>query len=219
MTFKKIFILFSAALFAVHVISAKDFEGTISMVKESYYDTSLYVFTIKGGLVRLDVKNSANITVQSLIIDSDVPKIIALSQNLKLFTIITLKKENLQKSLDFKVTSTANNKIIDGYKCTQWRVRNESLNTEVAYWIYESNINIFLKAVTLLCYTDEYKNLFEYFVQISPKPGYLPILTEEWTLLREEKSKTKITNITSKEVSSKVFQVPADYKLLRSQRN
>ena len=122
----------------------------------------------------------------------------------------------MQKSDEYKVSSTGNNKIIDGYKCFQWRVRNESVNTEVSYWICESDIDVFLKTITTLCYTDEYKNFFEYFIQIPSKPGYLPILCEEWTLLREEKSKTKITSITRKEVNSKVFQIPSDYKLLRN---
>ena len=215
MTGKKTFIKFLCLLLSIYSLSANEFEGSLTMVKRSYYDTTIYIFTVKGNMVRLDLKNAAKQTIQSLIIDLNTPKIIALSPNLKLYTYINLIKGTIKQSDDFKVTVTENNKMIQGYKCYQWRVRNESLNTEVSFWINKSDITFYEKTVTLLCNTDEYKNIGDYFMQISPKPGFLPILTEERTLLREEKSKTTITNITRKTINSNVFQVPQDYKFLR----
>jgi hypothetical protein len=165
-------------------------------------------------MIRLDQKNSNKEIIQSLIIDLNTEKITALSPNHKLYTNIQKKRLSAKNLSDIKVIATENFKIINGYKCFLWRVRNETKKNEASFWVYNSGYSFFQKAVQLLSCTEDYADLFGDFDQIETN-GSLPILSIERTLLREEKAKIMVTKISPTKISSHLFEIPEGYKYLR----
>jgi hypothetical protein len=210
----KLFIPFLVFLIFFEKSFAGDFEGNLMMVKETFYDTTFYQLTVQKNLIRIDQKNSQNVIVQSIIVDTKNDKIIALSPNHKLFTEIQVKFSNQGGKNDLSIIPTQSFKIINGYKCYLWRVRNENLNSEISYWVYNSEFGFFQKAIRLLNSTEDYSNIFSSFPEIEKGTG-LPIMTIERTLLREEKARITITSINNRKVNSDLFIVPSDYKCLR----
>jgi hypothetical protein len=194
--------------------TANEFEGNLIITEETFYDTTYYYFSVRNNLVRMDQKNSQKQIIQSLIIDLDQEKITALSPNHKLYTNIQTNNKSFFNKNEIVVMPTHNFKIINGYKCYLWRVRNEPMNSEVSYWIYDSGYSFFDKTIALLSGTEDYSNLFKAYIQINNTCG-LPILSVERTLLREEKSKITVTNFTGRKVNPKLFEIPEGYKYLR----
>jgi hypothetical protein len=202
-------------LFAIFQKSnANSFEGNLTIIKETFYDTTFYYLSVQNNLVRIDQKNSQKQIIQSLIVDIKEEKITALSPNHKLYTQIDTKRRNPNNKNEIVVIPSQNYKIINGYKCFLWRVRNESMNSEVSYWVYNSGYEFFHKTVQLLNGTEDYSNLYNTFSQIDNVNG-LPILSIERTLLREEKVKITITHLSNKKVNPNIFHVPEGYKYLK----
>jgi hypothetical protein len=215
MASKKIVVIVGILLSCSVLSRAGDFEGRIIMCKQTPYDTTFYEFSVKEKMVRMDIKNSFAQIMQSLIINLESEKIIALSPNHKLYT--TLKKEhrtNYSKE-DYELIKTPNFKYIDGYKCYLWHVRNKPLNSDISFWVTDKGFSFFPKVIKLLNYTEDFTELSNYFIQTEPDSTFFPVQIIERTLLKEEKSKVLVTKISSETVNSKIFEVPMDYKLLR----
>ena len=198
----------------VHHLSANGFEGNITLVKQTFYDTTYYTFTVKGKLVRIDEKNARLQIMQSLIIDLQHKNITALSPSQKLFTTIQQLNAPVSQK-DFTVIKSDNYKYIDGRKCFLWRVRNVNLNMEVSFWVFESDFSFFNEVLGLLSRTEDYERFCLYFDQIPNAGGYFPMLMVEKTLLRDDKMKVSLVRIDRKKVNSSVFVVPNEYKYLR----
>jgi hypothetical protein len=210
----KLIIPFLLIFLILQKSKADSFEGNLTITKETFYDTTFYYFSVQDNLIRIDQKNSQKQIIQSLIIDIKKEKITALSPNHKLYTLIDAKRKTQINKNDVVVIPTQNFKIINGYKCFLWRVRNESLNSEVSYWVYNSGYEFFHKAIQLLNGTEDYSNLYNFFSQIDNVNG-LPILSVERTLLREEKVKITITHLSNRKVNPNIFHIPENYKYLR----
>jgi hypothetical protein len=195
--------------------AASDFEGNITLVKQTFYDTTYLTFTVKDKLVRIDEKNAKYQVMQSLIIDTEHKNITALSPSQKLYTTIQKIKDvpNLQSG--FVIIKTENFKYIEGYKCFLWRVRNSNLNLEISFWVFESNFGFFNDVIALLSQTEDYSRYCLYFNQIPDTRGFFPMLMVEKTLLRDEKMKVTVQHINRKKVDDKQFQIPGEYKYLR----
>lgn len=217
MIFIKQFLLSVSLLIFIHTLYASDFEGNITFVKETLYDTTYFSFSVKENLVRIDEKNSRHQILQSLIVDIATKNITALSPTLKLYTTIE-KRINYSREHqeDFVCVKTANYKYINGYKCLQWRMRNQGLNCEISYWVYEGNLNFLNEVYQLLGKTEDYAKYCLYFDQIPQTKGYFPVLMIERTLLRDEKLRVSLQNINTKKINAQIFNVPKEYKYLRS---
>jgi hypothetical protein len=194
---------------------ALGFEGNITLVKQTFYDTTYYTFSVKNKLVRIDEKDTKLQIMQSLIIDIQQKSIKALSPSQKLYTTIQKNNNNTPIRKNFAVTKTDNFKYIDGYKCFLWRVRNPDLNMEVSFWVFESDFNFFNDTIELLSQTEDYSRFCLYFDQIPDNHGFFPMLMIEKTLLRDEKMKITVQHIERRKVDDRVFLVPGEYKLLR----
>jgi hypothetical protein len=90
------------------------------------------------------------------------------------------------------------------------------MNTEMSFWIFDSGLLFFQKAIKLLSCTEDYSHIFFLFSEIEAQGG-LPVLSVERTMLREEKAKTMITQFSAGKINSNVFRIPEDYKYLRYQ--
>ncbi len=216
MASKKIITIFGILITYSISLLASDFEGRIVLSKQSLYDTTNYEYTIKGTYVRIDIKNSFAQIIQSLIIDIEEENITALSPNHKLYTVLKKKRhpEDIDKA-EYELIKTPNFKLINGYKCFLWHVRNKRFDSDITFWITEIKFDFLPKVVALLSRTNDYSELINYYIQIALDSTFFPILIIDRTLLQEEKSKMMVTNILTEPVSDKAFEIPGDYKLLR----
>ena len=104
---------------------------------------------------------------------------------------------------------TDNTRTIIGETCYQWRVKNVERNTEISYWVVKNDFFFFEKLVSLLNLVDK---SFDFFEKIDNTQGYFPLLVEERTILRADKSKLIVQKISNRVISQNYFDIPADYE-------
>ncbi len=196
--------------FTISVFS-KNFEGTLSYIKECGNDTSYVYWFIKGNKVRIEEYNRFHEISSTVLVDIEKEISYQISPDQKLYTPYEQNKIDLFADNNFQITKSNNYKIINGTKCYQWRVRNQAKNTEITYWVTRDSFSIYNKTILSLNKTD---NSICFFKKIPEYQGYLPLLCEERTLLRDTRSKKSLIKITKKEVSNSLFVIPSDYKLL-----
>ncbi len=201
------FVISSNCLFA--------FEGNVQLTKQSYYDTTYFIFYIKEAKVRVDEFNVSGQLIKTLLIDLTTENIVALSPSLKLFTDIKRKENPVFNKQKVEIIKTDNFKIIDGKKCFQWRVRNRDLDCEITYWVTPSEFSVIQKLYYILNATENYSLISSFFMNIPDKEGYIPLVAVERNLVREERQTMQITSINERKVSSRLFEIPHDYKNLR----
>lgn len=201
-----VYIIFFCLLLPLKVVG---FEGRIDVIKETVYDTSYYTYTIKGDLVRVDQFNQNKKLVNSLLVNMESKSVIALNPYRKLYKkIIPALSEQTEKD-DCVVVKTKNTKVINGYICTQWRVRNRPKNSEIVYWVTSDGFKFFDKLMEIIRQNGNYA---DFYLQISDIAGYMPILAVERTLVRYEKMRLAVTEIEETHVSEHIFQVPKEFE-------
>lgn len=189
-------------------VSTQTFEGNISFVEQKLSDTVYYTYYIKGNFVRIDSYDRNQNQIRSIIIDLEKNEMTSLNHERKLF----INKPVLPKMLNeegFEIIKTGNTKMINGYRCYQWRVKNIDNNTEIAYWVTEGNFDFFIDMLKLF---DETEKTSMYYLQIPNNTGYFPIVSEERTLLRHTRLRLEVLEINEEAVSSNIFTIPSDYK-------
>lgn len=190
----------------------KSFEGSIDLVQESHYDTSYFTYFVKDENVRIDKLDNNHILIQSLLINLEKREVYILSPSKKLYTKLIVNKQHKLDDENFTILKTENSRMVDNYKCYQWRVKNTERNTEVSYWVAQNNFYFFEELVRLI---DSTNDIYEFFEKIPDTQGFFPMLSIERTLLRKEKSRTYVVNISGKKVNNNLFKIPSDYKLLQ----
>mgnify|MGYP005623802623 CR=1 FL=1 len=159
-------------------------------------------------MVRVDERNTKHRLVSSHIVDIDKEEVFALSLSKQLFAKLAVKSP-CKNNPSLTISKTPNHKQINGKTCYQWRVRDEQMNTEVAYWMYESEFDFFAKLLHLLRRTEYSLSVLS---AIPDAEGYLPMLAEERTLLRKEKLKVRIVSIEQNSQSNRLFTIPSHFK-------
>ena len=192
--------------------SVDSFEGHIELVYESIYDTSYFTYFVKDENVRIDKFDNNHTLIQSLIINLEKEEIFALSPAKKLYTQLEFSQQQEPDDEDFIILKTNNSKMINEYKCYQWRVQNFERNTEVAYWVSQNNYFFFDELIKLLNQTDK---TYEFFEKIPETQGFFPMLAIERTLLRKEKSRIYVLNIDSKTLNESIFKIPSDFEIVK----
>lgn len=167
---------------------------------------------VKGSLARVDEVDKDNRLVSRRLIDLEKNTVVALSPQQKLYT--NLQVSNLPKvnRAGVEVRKTENYKEINGYKCYQWRVKDVQRNTEVAFWVANESFEFFEQVIQLLNRTEQSLTLYQV---IPENDGFFPMLTEERTLLRKEKLKISVVDISRTNLSAKLFEIPEGYQSLR----
>jgi hypothetical protein len=146
-----------------------------------------------------------------MIINLDKDEIFVLSPEKKLYRQLEISKELSKEQEGFVILKTENSRTVNGYECYQWRVKNTERNMEVAYWVWQNNFYFFQELVHLLNRTDQ---TYEFFDKIPETQGFFPLLTVERTLLRREKSRASVVNISSKKIDDSLFKIPVDFELI-----
>lgn len=188
----------------------KPFEGTLKFIKESISDTLYYTFYIKGNKIKFEEHDNTNIVNNCILFDLEKGSITAINPQRKLFINIAAKPfipSNINSG--YEIIKGTNTKTIQGYKCLQWRVKNKAQNTEIAYWVAINNFN-FYQPLLLLWNRAEKNSLF--FLQIPDTKGVLPMISEERTLLREDKMHLEVLEVKEKILDNSIFLIPKDYQ-------
>lgn len=184
------------------------FEGKIKLVEETHYNTIFYTYTIKNKQIRVDKFNQNHKIIQSLLINLEDEQIIVLSPSKKKYTYLNLSRNPNTANENFEVIKTENTRILNGKKCYQWRVRNVEQNTEVAYWVSESNFYFFNDFIKLLNCSE---HTFTFFEKIPDSQGFFPMYTVERTLLRKIKKQISVIEINHQKVNDTTFEIPKDF--------
>lgn len=208
---KKSFILVLSVFIHISLFS-QQFEGKIYFQKKSFSDTVYFTYNIKNTNIRIDEYNSLNEINKSIIFDVVNKTIVALNPHKQLYTTITAEKNN-KKNDNCLITKSQNYRIINGYKCYQWRVKNIAKNTEVAYWVAKHEFEYFDELLRLWHSQD---NNLDFYLELPNVSGYLPMLSVERTLLRDEKVSMAVINIEKTNIDETIFNIPPDYKSFKS---
>ncbi|MBN2681231.1 MAG: DUF4412 domain-containing protein [Bacteroidales bacterium] len=183
------------------------FEGSIKCVQQSKVDTVYYTFYVKDKKVRVDEINNG--IDNSLIFDLDKKTIVALSPQKKLYMNIPTTPYVDGENENFNIIKSNNSKIINGYKCYQWRVRNTEQNTEIAYWVAYDNFEFFEEFLKLW---NKREKQFTFFLKIPDISGVFPMQQVERTLLRDERCRQEVVSVEKKEIKDDIFAIPKDFK-------
>jgi len=201
--------LFALFLFITAPVNNSDsFEGKIKLVEESNYNTTFYTYTIKNKQIRVDKFDQNHEIIQSMLVNLENEQMIVLSPSKKLYTYQELSRNLNTTNENFEVIKTKNTRLLNGKKCYQWRVRNVEQNTEVTYWVSESNFYFFNDFIKLLNCTEQ---TFTFFEKIPNSQGFFPILTVERTLLRKIKKQISVIEINHQKVNDTTFEIPKDF--------
>lgn len=191
------------------------FEGNVQITRQSQYDTTYFIFHIKEPNARIDEFSNNGQLIKSYLINLSTEAVTALNPALKLY--IELPKIEGPSSLKqkFEITKTKNKRVIEGKTCFQWRVRNRDLDSEVTYWVTESDIAVMQKLYKILSTTEKYSSILSFYMNIPDRDGFIPLVAVESNLLREEKQSMVITSINARKVPAKLFQIPLNYKSVK----
>lgn len=201
---------FFLLVFVPLVIDAKSFEGSITMVKESFYDTTFFTYYVSDGRIRIEERNSKKDLQTVYLVNIDKKEVFVIDPLKKMYT--KLKKLNNSENAEehFSIKKTDNYKLIKGVKCFQWRVKNSDKNSEISYWVTQNNFDFFEKMVKVLNQTDR---SWEFFNRIPNSQGYFPMLYVERNLLRDEKMRTAVLSIEERTIDTSVFNIPKGFKM------
>lgn len=203
-------LLWGLLFFAVECVWGNNFEGSITWVKQSLYDTTFYTYYISGERIRIEEKDSKKAVRMVYLINIAKEDVFIIDPTRKMYTKLNKLPTAQKDSKQFIVKKTNNYKIIKGVKCYQWRVKNIHQNAEITYWVAQKNFDFFDKMVKVLNQTDK---SWEFFVNIPHSAGYFPMLYEERTLLRDRKMQTFVIKIEQHQIDPSVFQIPQEYTL------
>lgn len=182
------------------------FEGEVSYIKTSYSDTLYYVYTIKDNSVRIDEYDKYKRAMRAYIVNLEDRSVMVINPNKQVYTRLETFPVSDAYTQNMEVVHTGNYKYIQGYKCSQWRVKNIEENTEITYWVAGENFN-FYTPMSQVAMTLEDHFLFFKALPQSKMQGVLPMLIENKTLLRAPKSTFCVTGIKSHPVDNSLFNI------------
>jgi len=188
------------------------FEGIIKFVQETFSDTTYYTYYIKGDKVKLEINEDCKDcdVSDAMLFDLKKQSITALKPSLRIYKDIEVKPYVEANNKDFNIIKNARNKKnVDGYKCEQWRVKNQKENTEITYWVTEGNYSFFEEFLKLWNRSEKQSR---YFLQVKSSKGYFPILSVERSTFREKRMKLQVIKLERKPLEQSIFEIPVEYK-------
>ncbi len=191
-------------------LNANNFEGSITWLKQSLYDTTYYTYYVSQNRIRIEEKDVHFSVRKIYIINIEKEDVFIIDPIKKMYTKLNKNKDFRKETNQFIVNKTDNYKVIKGVKCYQWRVKNVQRNTEVTYWVAQKNFDFFEKMVKILNNTDK---SWDYFNCIPQNSGFFPMIYEERTLLRDKKSQMSVLKIELHHIDSSLFKIPQGYTL------
>lgn len=193
-------------------INAAEFEGKISMVKESCFETSYFNYYISKNNIRIEELNSKKDLKGVYLIKLDSEEVFFLLPGKETYTQLKKKRLAHEALEQYVIKKTDNYKLINGTKCYQWRVKNKARNTEFAYWVIQNDFDFFEKMIKVM---NQHDLSWEFFNRIPDSQGFFPMVSEERNLVRDKRMTTEVVQIKRKRIEPSMFSIPADYKFLK----
>ena len=188
------------------------FEGVIKFIQETFSDTTYYTYFVKGDKIKIEINEDCKDCdiSDALLFDIKKQTITALKPSLRMYKDVEIKPYVSTKNEDFSIIrNNVNKKSIKGFKCEQWRVKNQKENTEITYWVTNGNYYFFDEFLKLWNRSEKQSR---YFLQINSTKGYFPILSVERSSFREKRMKLQVVNIEQKPLDTSIFEIPEEYK-------
>jgi len=195
------FLLFTANYFG------QSFEGTIVFKRITFKDTTNYIYSVKGNMVRIDEKNKKGKVQGTMLINTKDKKITTISHDRKVFMDVETKPASLDMSKTI-VEKTQETKEILGLKCTKWISKNIEQNTEAEYWVHKGAYDFFIPLLNVLNRKDKTSLLYQ---QIPEADGYFSLYGEERSLDGVVKEQLQVIKIEKKKMPDANFKIPVGY--------
>lgn len=195
-------------VFASAILNAQSFEGTIEFKKQTTFDTTTYIYYVKGDKVRIDEIGSATGKIEgTFLVDLKSQKMTSLSHERKIYMD---KEKNASPVVNGQVAveKTKNAKTVHEYKCTEYIAKNATENTEVSYWVAPGKFDFFPKLLNVLNRKDKFAT---YYQKLTGVEGMFPFVAIEKSG-GVEKGRLEVTKIEKKVLNDSMFNIPADYK-------
>ena len=204
-SFISIFTLFSAPK-----PSTSGFEGKVSLLEVTPYDTTKINLYVRGDDVRIEIFDGDNELLRSTLVDLKSREVILVSQKEHAYLIPSSQRPY---AANLTINKSENNKMVDGIKCYQWRVKQSSNRDESAFWVAQIRMDFFDK---LLSIYDPTESNIRAFLKIPEHSGYFPLVYEERTFLRQEKVRIMVKEIKQTKLEKNLFEIPGSYTQIRS---
>jgi hypothetical protein len=199
-----------AALLSLNIL-AQSFTGTIDFKYYSLRDTTLNTYWVKEPKIKLDQYAKRSNTIEgSFVFDLKEKNIKFVNPKRKVWGD---QKSEVPPVVRGKceVSKGAKNKMVNGYKCNEYIVKNEEENTVITYYITTDKYDFFAPMMEMWNRKDKQSI---YFLKIKGLPkGSMPVLSEEKTLSDGKYlSKLEITKLNKGGVEDVNISIPAEYK-------
>ena len=199
-----------AALFSLNVL-AQSFTGSIEFKYYTLRDTTLNTYWVKEPKIKLDQYAKRSNTIEgSFVFDLKEKNIKFVNPKRKVWGD---QKSEVPPVVRGKceVSKGAKNKTVNGYKCTEYIVKNEEENTVITYYITSDKYDFFVPMMEMWNRKDKQSI---YFLKIKGLPkGSMPVLSEEKTLTDGKYvSKLEITKLNKGGVEEANISIPYEYK-------
>jgi hypothetical protein len=209
-------LVFLACIYSSLSFSQQEkFSGTITFKNQNLTDTAYVTYNILNNLIRIDEADPHGKVYRSTIVDLETQSVKAIDPSKKMFTTVYPAQSGFRQPSGLEILRTGNYKYINGYQCYQWRIKDKELNTEVSYWVAESNFNFYADLVKAIPLTD---NPYTFFLSIPIASNSIPMEMSERTLLRDLKSHLSVLNITEAILDPSLFEIPAGYSEFQTMR-
>ncbi len=183
----------------------KNFNGIITRIKTTVFDTTKTIFYVCDSIVRIDNYYRNSKLINSVIYNLNKNEYYIINDNLKMYKYIKLPKKYFKNDTIIK---TRVMKYINDKKCFLWKIKKD--NKIYSYWVTGSNYNFYNKTCSLYYNKDKAISVFA----SAKLKGVMPMLAEERTNLRELICQYKITNIEPAIIDNSIFEIPSNYKLI-----
>jgi hypothetical protein len=191
------------------VFAAEAFEGSISFLKQTRFNSSYITCYVKDNMVRIEEADKSGKVTKVLLMDTEAESVYIVDTERKLYNKLNTVNKSVDNDEHFLIIKSENTKVVNGILCYQWRVRNNERNTEVAYWVAPYDYDFFDRVVRLLNRTD---HDWEYFRYVPDSKGFFPMIAVESNIVRDERVRTTVVQINRKRVDNSLFEIPDNYK-------
>ncbi len=195
------------AMFSLTALS-QSFEGVIEFKKGTATDTTSYVYYVKENLVRVDEIGGRSKKVEgSFLVNLEAKTMKSLNHERKLYMDQPTPSEPVIKGT-CTVTKGQNVKNLQGYKCVEYIVTNNTEGTIITYWLADGKFGFFDKLLHQLNRKDKAS---VYFLQIPDTKNMFPMLSVQTDLRGKETGRLEVNKITKKVVDKTVYDIPKGY--------
>lgn len=197
------------ASFGFTSIVAQSFEGTIEFTKAGINDTTNYIYTVKGNMVRIDeIGLKSKKIAGTFLVDLEAKTMMSINHDRKLYMDQKAPKTPVVKGTCV-IKKGAKGKTLQGFKCTEYIVTNTEENTKITYYIASGNYTFFEKLLRQLNRKDKSAT---YFLQMTDLKNVFPMLSIQTDLSGIETGRLEVTKVTAKPIDAGLFKIPTDYK-------